>query len=366
MSDEQDSNKGDLVSASNRNLSIKSSSLVKRGLSLVDCSLKPIGPQPIGEILCFKGHSAEVTCVAISPDGRFAVSGSLDKTIRLWSIENGQELRQFTGFKGDVKTITVSPNGNLILSGCGYGSYIDNVVYLWNVEEGCELRRFEGHDEGTGIHCVAFSPDGKLALSAGWDDYIRIWNVESGYEIRCFKLEIETAELPHGSYLTTFSPDGSRILCATSDRFFYDDYDDFLELWDIEHGCIICWLGCYGIPEASSITLSPDNRRALYGMYEDFNLANIALIDLENKKIVCELEGHKDTVNSLIFSPDGERALSGSSDKSVRLWDVENKREVYCFEGHTDSVTSVAFSPDNSLGLSGSKDCTVRLWRLPK
>ena len=79
-----------------------------------------------------------------------------------------------------------------------------------------------------------------------------------------------------------------------------------------------------------------------------------------------KLEGHTKQLHGAVFTPDGKRILSGSYDRTVRLWDVESGREVCRFFGHTNWVWGVAVSSDGKLGLSGSRDKTVRLWKLPK
>jgi WD40 repeat protein len=82
-------------------------------------------------------------------------------------------------------------------------------------------------------------------------------------------------------------------------------------------------------------------------------------------KLVREFNGHEGRVPRVAFSSDGCRAISGSSDKTVRLWDVATGKELHCFTGHTDMVWGVAFSPDDRYALSASQDKTLRLWRLP-
>ena len=75
------------------------------------------------------------------------------------------------------------------------------------------------------------------------------------------------------------------------------------------------------------------------------------------------MEGHTNSVCSVAFSPDGQQIVSGSTDRTVRVWDVRTGEvAAQPFESHTDSVYSVAFSPDGQQIVSGSLDQTVRVW----
>jgi len=99
----------------------------------------------------------------------------LDKTIRLWEVTTGKELRRFEGHSSWVTSVAFSPDGRYILSGSK-----DKTLKLWEVSTGRELRRFEGHSDS--VNSVAFSPDGRYILSGSSDSTIRLWELDWEWE----------------------------------------------------------------------------------------------------------------------------------------------------------------------------------------
>jgi WD40 repeat protein len=92
--------------------------------------------------------------------------------------------------------------------------------------------------------------------------------------------------------------------------------------------------------------------------------ADLALLDARTGEVLLNLEGHTAEPLSIVFSPDGRHALSGSRDQTVRLWDVTTGEQLAVFTGHTGIVWKVAISPDGLTGYSTSDDGSFRVWDL--
>ena len=135
------------------------------------------------ELRLFRGHEYEIWGVAFSLDGKRALSGSGDKTLRLWDVETGKELRRFTGHTEGIRSVALSPQER---QASRLSSAADETVRLWDAQTGRELRQFRGHQSE--VWGLAFSPDSKRALSGGEDKTLRLWDVESGEESRGLSL----------------------------------------------------------------------------------------------------------------------------------------------------------------------------------
>jgi WD40 repeat protein/uncharacterized caspase-like protein len=128
------------------------------------------------ELKTLRGHAANVEAVAFSPDGQFLASGSWDHTVKLWNVTTGQELKMLAGHTGDVDTVAFSPDGKMLASG---GK--DTDIILWDVTTGQQLPSPWGHDFP--VRSVTFSPDGKKLVSGGWDTKVIIWDTSNGQEL---------------------------------------------------------------------------------------------------------------------------------------------------------------------------------------
>src|SRR5205085_110399 len=108
-------------------------------------------------------------------DGRCALSGSDDKTLRLWEVSSGKCLRTFEGHTDYVKSVSWSPDGRYALSGSW-----DKTVRLWQVSRGMGLHLLAGHTGG--VNSVSWNPDGRCALSGSRDKTLRLWELDWEFE----------------------------------------------------------------------------------------------------------------------------------------------------------------------------------------
>lgn len=122
----------------------------------------------------FDGHQQEIYSLDFSQDGRLIVSGSGDKTARIWNMEDGTSkvltINDDTTTDAGVTSVAISPNGQLVAAGS-----LDSIVRLWDVASGTLVERLKGHRDS--VYSVAFTPDGKGLVSGSLDKTLKYWDV---------------------------------------------------------------------------------------------------------------------------------------------------------------------------------------------
>jgi WD40 repeat protein len=129
----------------------------------------------------FAGHTSDVNGLAFSPDGRIALSGSLDQMAKLWDVQTGQLLHTLTGHTGMIYEVALSPDGQVALTGSGH----DGSARLWEVETCQEVRKFPGY--AGFVNGLSVSPDGKYILTAAPENTSQLWEVDTGRTLNHFR-----------------------------------------------------------------------------------------------------------------------------------------------------------------------------------
>lgn len=280
----------------------------------------------------FRGHTREVSSLAISADGKYLASGSVDLTVRLWDAASGQQSAVLEGHDGEIESLAFSKDGKLLASGERYKK-----IKIWEVASRKELQMYtdiEGNVLG-----LAFTPDGKRLFAACKDNTARVWTVGSG---------AESKKLPHNYAVNgiAMSPDGK--FAAT-----IDDGGN-VNVWDtatlkkaktIKHA-----------DAGRAISYSPDGKLIASGGGEK--------VKIWDAVSGAELASAKAEANALAFIPNGSTLVVGTQDNFVIFMSVPDLSVKSKFEKHERPVTAVAVAPDGKTAYSASMDYTLRSWAI--
>ena len=369
------------------------------------------------------GHRAKVNAVAVTPDGRYAVSGSADRGVRLWELgdpgaDSGQPDPVLLGRLDDeVTAVALTADARVALAGTSTGA-----LHAWSLEDAAEIG--VGAEHTGRVRALAIRSDGAAALSAAEDDAFLAWELDG--DRAPFELELDTGV---GVTSVAFTADHRLALAGY--------LDGTLALWDLEAAKVATFTGHATAVDA--VVIAPDGRtgasaslghtfrlwdlekarssggrapgavelaavsgtgttalvaagtgrlelRAADGTLlasddpHGFDLLAVA-VSADGRRAVWggedgavrvwtdlrgvrRLEGHDGMVTAVALGPGGRRALTGDDAPGVLSWDLELGDRPARSDGHEGIVTAVAIAADGRLGASASSDGVVRLWDL--
>ena len=324
-----------------------------------------------------------VWSVAFSPDGTRLATTCSDRAVRIWDATSGKLVRILRGHADEVWSAAFSPDGSKLATGGKDGS-----VLLWPMNSAVETKdvAYKGWSR------PLFSPDGEMLVlreggaspraqivrsgrpiqrsPEGWaacgvsQDGLRLllWSAEETPSLRWWDMgrsEFGAAfvgAMDLGGNLliqTGLSWDGGRVFQLTR------DWD--LVVWTPEGGSPLRRMA---LPKSSSALRSMTlSRGARWFAWSFVDGSDIWLADVDSGTIRA-LRGHRNTVNSVVFSPDGSQLASAGSDGSVRLWDCKSGTAIGVFTGHLESADDVAFSPDGRTLVSLGALQSIKFWSL--
>ena len=295
------------------------------------------------EACVIKEHGLDVTGICPSRNGRMLLSGSLDRTVRLWKIPTGECLGTLRGHEAEVNAVHLSRSGRLALSG---GQ--DRRVRLWSTVKRKSLRVFTGHDAP--IYSLAMTPDETLFFAGGSDGKITIWDPATGGA----KGELTGHRTPVNDL--DISLDGRYLLSGGGD---FTDKENSVKLWDLKTGrCLNTLTGHERTVD--SVRLGHDGRTALSASSD----GTIKLWQPATGECLKTLRGHNGSVSSICLSADGRFVLSGGFDHTIRLWETATDNPARIFKVHAAPVTAVAITRNGRFALSAGRDHLIKVLSL--
>ncbi len=343
------------------------------------------------------GHIHPALNIAISHDGALVATSSVDKTIKVFSLQGYYSVCTYrVAMQDPISLIRFMPRKRALVS---LGE--DSSLLVWDLDQPSlqkPLRELKGHMST--IHTVSFSPCGTVMMSSGNDQMVISWDVTNIHEISMVSqvavFESVEAVLPlaKNSFVTGGDKGQLRVwrdrkcictvasghaaggnlkyLCrlAQSGDLLAVGADLGMSVWSVASDWSLTFsrqlLGNMG--EILSLKWLPDGQHMAVAVNDEFP----RIIDSSNFSAVAKLTGHSDIV--LAVAVQGNLIATGSKDQTVRVWDASSNYECIAeMVGHTAPVNAVAFTrrgeegEENSVRvLSASEDTCVKIWRCPK
>jgi WD40 repeat protein len=297
------------------------------------------------------GHTGPVWAITATPDGRL-VTGSADRTARVWDANSGRQLLLPFMHNEEVSTnevtaLAISANGQWLVTGSGRTGGVN----LWDAASGRRLR-YIGDSSGV-IRSIVVTPDGKRVVSA----HGQVWDTVSDREI---------LTVP-GAGCVALSPDGQRLATGSMDgtaRVW-----DTAPLWDEPSGqeALTFQAQTQGV---TSMAVTPDGQRIITGGWD----GTVRIWDTVSRRELCNFLAHTGGVMSLTVSPDGQWIVTGGVLGKVGVWDAADGHRLHeftAFPKGTGSepdrpmlrrVWTVAVTPDGQRVIAGGEEGMTRVW----
>ena len=255
-----------------------------------------------GGYASLEGHGGPVKGVAVSADGRYALTASFDYSVGLWDLRSNTLVRWLEGHEAAANAVAFLPDGRHAVSA---GDDFD--LILWELETGRALRRMEGH-KGKLI-AVTISPDGRCAASSGWDRLVGLWPLDragaNGGAPRWLKghrANVNDAK---------FTADGKSLYTAS--------YDGTIRRWDVASGAMERIVVEHGFG-VNHLVLNEAEGWLAYGAVD----GAVRAIDLVSGAELADLTADRRPILALAASPDGRFLAVGDGEGYIMIVDTDD------------------------------------------
>ena len=294
----------------------------------------------------FSTHSGIVLSVKVTDDNQIIGCGIKDKIVKICNLNNSESI-QIQSQSYNISLIDISSNGQYIATGSG-----EKIIKVWEINTGLYLQSLSGHVSE--INAITFSNTNQILATASVDRTVKIWDITKG---KCLKTLQGRADFVHSA---VFSNDNRTIITGSQHS---------INFWDIDSQCISTffktkdWL--------SSLIISQDEKTiACANISNEDNFIRIWQIDDLNSSTTNYqipnkiLKGHNDNIWSIAFNPDGTKIVSGSSDRTVKIWNSQTGQCLKTLSGHNRPVLCVSFSPNGNTVASCGGHSIIKLWNV--
>ena len=336
--------------------------------------------------LFIQGHTSIITTVVVSTDSKFIISGSNDHTVRIWNFQSRQQEAILLGHSAPVTSLCITTDSKFIISASA-----DRTLIKWSMLSRTLESVLEGHFAT--INSVSVSKDCKYIVSASNDATIRIWDFANNSQLAV--LEGHTSPVTCAAIINKNKSIISTSLDATirgwdllehTSNFTIDidikynaiinfviSSDELImitiakskaiDLWNLRGAGLIKEFPFQRITTwiSNSLAISMNNQYAIYGAVD----GGLYWSEISTGTQQFSVKKHSSWINSIAITSDDRFVVTGSSDKTIKVFSLHEKTlEAIMEGGHTGAIKFTSFTRDGRFLISCCKDRVIKLWNL--
>ena len=307
------------------------------------------------QVACLKPYDIQITCMAITSDCKFIISGCYDSTVRIWSFQERTCVDLLEGHSDIINSVAVSRDNAYIASASR-----DTTVIIWSLNHRQPASVLRGHT--LGVMAVIISRDNKYIVSSSEDMTVRVWDLQQGIE--------ETQLKGHYEIVTS--------IAITSDNLYVvsGSFDRTFIIWNLKdkRGILSFLVGTYLYPEVC-IAITNYDQYIISGSSSGLRIWNIQeeVESVTDRGWVTSIarmftaKYRRETTKSIMLvaiTNDNEYIVTGSFDNTIKIVSYKDLKEIGALEGHTFPVTKVGITSDKNYIISADTCKIVRIWNI--
>lgn len=289
----------------------------------------------------FMQGSATVRCAAFHPESRLLVAGFSNGIFGLYEMPDLNQIHKLSISQNDIDFVTINKSGEWL----AFGASKLGQLLVWEWQSESYILKQQGHFDS--INSLVYSPDGQRIITTADDGKIKVWDIESGFCVVTFTEHTSAVTAcefaKKGSVLFTASLDGS---VRAWDLIRYRNFRAFTAPTRLSFACM---------------SVDPSGEVVAAGSLDSFD---VHIWSVQTGQLLDQLSAHEGPVSALAFAPDGSTLVSGSWDRTARIWSIFSRTQTSEPLQLQADVLDVAVRPDSAQIAVSTLDGQLTFWSM--
>jgi periodic tryptophan protein 2 len=287
----------------------------------------------------FMQNDAKVNCATFHAPSNLLVVGFSNGLFGLYDLPDFNPIHQLSVSQSNIDFVTVNKSGEWL----AFGSSKHGQLLVWEWQSESYILKQQGHLDS--MNALAYSPDGQKIVTAADDGKVKVWDVKSGFCIVTF------TEHSSGVTACQFAKKGSVLFTAS--------LDGSVRAWDLIRYRNFRTFTAPSRTSFTSLAVDPSGEVICAGSPDSFD---IHVWSVQTGQLLDQLSGHEGPVSSLAFAADGNHLVSGSWDRTVRVWSIFGRTQTSEPLQLMSDILDVAFRPDGKQVAASTLDGQLTFW----